>query len=94
MGLRGISEVLYERGRGKSHRWDVHDLVTGEWFERPTPDVMRKNGFEQYRYLDEADRKAIDENPPQGLGDWRRGSWFKLVGSRWQPFVPKVIDKG
>ena len=93
MGLRGISEVLYERGRGKSHRWDVHALVTGEWFERPTPDVMRKNGFEQYRYLDEA-KAAIDAAPPTDLGDWQRTGWFKLAGSRWQPFVPNIIGKG
>lgn len=85
MGLRGISEVLYERGRGSNHRYDIHDLVTGEWFERPTPEVMQKLGFEQYRYLDDEAKAAIDAAPPTDMGDWRRTGWFKLAGSRWQP---------
>ena len=92
MGLRGICELRIERGRGKTHRFEIHDICTGEWLEYHTGDVFKKMGYRHYSELGERSQKAIDEAPPQGLGDWHH-AWFKLEDGRQTAFYPNVIQK-
>jgi hypothetical protein len=93
MGLRGICELRIERGRGKTHRFEVHDLCTVEWLEYPIGSVLQKMGYRHYTELGERAQRAIDESPPQGFGDWRKQGWFKLEDGRNEVYRPNVIQK-
>jgi hypothetical protein len=92
MGLRGICELRIERGYGKSHRFEIHDLCTGEWLTIPTGEQLNKQGYRHYSELGERVQRVIDESPPQGLGDWHQ-AWFRVQDGHHLAYYPQPVPK-
>lgn len=81
LGLRGIAEFKIERGSGRKHGWEVHDLCTGERFFQLTPDALYSLGWKRYDELAGWEQRLVDASLPEDIADPKK-AFYKLALER------------
>lgn len=77
LGLRGIVVLTREKGK----KWVCFDEVTGEHYERPFDDRMRKNGFVRFTDLDPHIQELIADVEPAIVTEAKKDErpfWFRV----------------